>query len=144
MKRRGEKHHAACLELSRRISTGGHRTIASSLVLLELPGALASSTSMPIERIFQVEASTHKRFNLGIRSYEPYVGKATELMLALRDLKRRRKIPSADFHHLATAAVEGCDFFVAVDERHMLWSEFRGSMREHVEILDPSQAVTRV
>jgi hypothetical protein len=39
-------------------------TVASALVLIEIPGALASSTKMPVEKIYEVVASLHTNFNL--------------------------------------------------------------------------------
>ncbi len=48
VKRVGEKYHKEAQELSKKISQEGHQGICSPLLLIELPGALASLTTMPI------------------------------------------------------------------------------------------------
>lgn len=49
IKKRGEKFHASAVLLSEIIKDRGYRGVASSLVLIESPGALAT-TAMPIEK----------------------------------------------------------------------------------------------
>jgi hypothetical protein len=69
--RGGEKYHSSALELSEAVKKGDHVGIASSLLLIELPGALVS-TKMLVERIYEAELSLQEGFNLEIMSYEDY------------------------------------------------------------------------
>jgi predicted nucleic acid-binding protein len=57
VKKVGEPFHDSALELSRRIKDQNGSGIGSALVLIEIPGALASSSTMPIEKIYEVTAS---------------------------------------------------------------------------------------
>jgi len=143
IKKRGEKYHTSALELGEKFKKGGHIGVASSLVLIELPGALAT-TKMPVEKIYEVELSLKQSFNLEIMSYEDYVDRTLDLIFEFRDLKRRLGIGAADFHHLATSVGEGCSSFVTVDEKHLLKSESREALRKHIEILGPQEAVQRL
>jgi len=143
IKKRGERYHASALELGEKFKKGGHIGVASSLVLIELPGALATA-KMPVEKIYEVELSLKQSFNLEIMSYEDYVDRTLDLIFEFRDLKRRLGIGATDFHHLATSIGEGCSSFVTVDEKHLLKSESREALRKHIEILGPQEAVQRL
>jgi len=143
VKREGEKFHNSVLMLSDIIKDHGHRGIASSLVLIELPGALIM-TAIPIDKIFEIEASVQENFNLEILSYEEYIDKTVELMLEFRDLKRGLKIGAADFHHLATSIKESCEIFVTVDEHHLLRPETKQTLQKYIHILDPEEAIQRL
>lgn len=140
VKRRGEKFHSSALQLSDIIKDRGLHGVASSLTLIELPGALAS-TAMPVEKIFEVESSIQENFNLSIPSYEEYIDKTVELVMEFRDLKRSLKIGAADFHHLATSIKERCEFFVTVDENHLLRPEVKQALQKYVAILNPDEAL---
>lgn len=140
IKKRGEKFHDSAVLLSDFIKDHGHVGIASSLVLIELPGAL-TMTTMPIEKIFEIEASVQENFNLEILSYEEYVDKTVELMMEFRDLKRVLKIGAADFHHLATSIKEKCEIFITVDERHLSRSETKQALQKYISILNPDKAL---
>jgi len=139
IKKAGEKYHKGALKLGQRIARGGHRSICSALLLIELPGALVSSTNMPIERIYEVELSVVENFRVSVSPYEPYVERAVEFMLEFRDLKNRWEIGSADFHYLATSYQEGCDFLVTTDEKHLLRSECRKAFSKYIEVLSPTR-----
>lgn len=141
VKKGGEKYHKDAQELSRRIIRASHQGVCSALLLTELPGALASSTTMPVEKIFDVEVSVIEKFRVNIMPYEPYVEKTVELMLEFRGLKSRWEIGSADFHYLATSYQEGCDFFVTTDEKHLLRTECREGFSKYVKVLTPDEAV---
>ena len=117
-----EKYHSSALELSETVKKGDHIGVASSLLLIELPSALAM-TKMPVEKIYEAELSLEQSFNLEIMSYEDYIDRTLNLIFEYRDLKRRLRIGAADFHHLATSIGERCSSFVTVDERHLLKSE---------------------
>ena len=41
--------------------------------MIELPGALASSTTMPFEKIYEVEVSVIENFRVAVMPYEAYV-----------------------------------------------------------------------
>jgi len=140
VKKRGEKYHSSALGLAEVFQKLGHIGVASSLLLIELPGALAS-TKMPIEKIFETEVSLQENFNLEIMSYENHVDTTLSLIFEFRDLKRRLGIGAVDFHHLATSIDEGCLSFVTVDERHLLRGETREALRKYIEILGPREAV---
>ncbi len=137
IKRRGEPQHESALELAHRISRSESVSIASALTLLEVPGALASSTKMPIEKIHETILSVQEHFKLGIMEFENYVEPANELMFEFRELKSKYEIGSADFHHLATCIEEGCAFFVTTDMKHLLREECRKSFERRVKIVDP-------
>ncbi len=143
IKKRGEKYHSSALELSETVKKGDHIGVASSLLLIELPGALAT-TKMPVEKIYEAELSLQQGFNLEIMSYEDYIDRTLNLIFEFRDLKRKLGIGAADFHHLATSIDEGCSSFVTVDERHLLRSETRNALRKHIEILGPQEAAQRM
>ena len=115
-------------------------SLASALVLIEVPGALAS-TRMPIERIYQVSTSIQVNFNLKIMEFEPYVDLARELMFEFRELKSKWQIGSADFHHIATSIQESCDLFVTTDEKRFLRSECRKHFEKHIKIANPDEAL---
>lgn len=144
VKRGGEKYHDDCLKLARVLSEQGARGVSSSLVHIELPGALSSSTSMPIEKIYQTVASLMASFAVDTPPFEGQIDRATEMMLELRDVKRKANIGSADFHYLATAFNQGCRLFVTTDERHLLREDFRKGVSPYLEVLNPAQAVTRL
>ncbi len=141
IKRKGEKHHEQALQLGRRIVSQGYDGICSSLVLTEVPGALASSTIMPVDRIYETEISLIAGFKISVRPFEQYVDSAVDLMLEFRELKRRFAIGSADFHHLATASGEGCKVFVTTDEKHMLREDCKRSFASRVPVCDPGEAL---
>jgi predicted nucleic acid-binding protein len=140
VKKSGEKFHASAIELSDVIKDFNHVGITSSLVLIELSGALATTT-MPVEKIYETELSLQNSFNLEILSYENYVDKAVDLMIEFRSLKRMLKIGAADFHHLSTSIKEGSKIFVTVDEHHLLKSESRQAFRKYINILNPSETL---
>lgn len=141
VKRAGEKHHAQALGLARRIVAMGHEGVCSALVLTEVPGALASSTAMPVEKIYETEMSLIAGFGVSVRPFEQYADRAVDLMLEFRDLKRRFGIGSADFHHLATASGEGCEIFVTTDERHLLRKECREAFSSYISVCTPFEAL---
>ncbi len=142
VKKIGEKYHEDALELSRRIIRDGHQGTSSSLLLIELPRALASSTTMPVEKIYDVEASVMDKFQLNIIPYEPYVDKTKEFMLELRELETKREIGTADFHYIAASYQEGCVFFVTTDENHLLRAECKEAFSKYVRILAPDEAAS--
>jgi predicted nucleic acid-binding protein len=137
----GEPYHDAAVELSKRIVKENVSSIGSALILIEIPGALASSTKMPIEKIYEVSASVQAGFKLKIMEFESYVDLASELMFEFRDLKSRWQIGSADFHHIATSIQENCGFFVTTDEKHLLRQVCREAFEKHIKILSPDQAL---
>jgi len=141
IKRGGEKYHQEAVQIADLIRESGSRGVCSSLVLIEFPGALASSTTMPVEKIFTAEASVQENFNLVILPFHPYVDTAVNLMFEFRDLKRRRGIQAADFHHLATAIDEDVEAFVTVDEHHLLRKETKEELNRYIEILSPKEAI---
>ncbi|MBS7622931.1 type II toxin-antitoxin system VapC family toxin [Candidatus Bathyarchaeota archaeon] len=143
VKKVGEPYHASSLKLSHRISQGDSFSVASALVLLEVPSALTSSTRMPIEKIYEVAAPLQDAFKLRIMDFENYTDLAGDLIFELRELKSRLEIPSADFHHVATSIREGCDLFVTTDERHILRPECRSRFERHIKIADPDEASER-
>lgn len=140
VKKVGEKYHEGALRLSRRMVQAGHRGVCSALLLLELPGALASSTSMPVDRIYDVEVSVIEKFRADVMPYEPYVDRAVEFMIEFRELKTRWEIGSADFHYLATTYQEGAEFFVSTDEKHLLRVECREAISKYITVLNPDEA----
>jgi predicted nucleic acid-binding protein len=140
VKKVGEPYHDSAIELARRVSRADVSSLASALVLIEVPGALAS-TKMPIEKIYQVLASLQANFNLRIMEFEAYVDLARELMFEFRELKSKWQIGSADFHHVATSIQERCDFFVTTDEKHLLRSECRKHFEKHIRIAHPDEAL---
>ena len=140
VKKLGEPYHNSAIELARKISQEDMPSVASALVLIEVPGAL-SSTRMPIEKIYQVSISLQASFNLRIMEFEAYVDLARDLMFEFRELKSKWEIGSADFHHVATSIQEGCDFFVTTDEKHLLRSECRKHFEKHIKVANPDQAL---
>ena len=141
VKKRGEVYHDSCLELSSLVSSIRHSAVASALILTEVPGALASSTSMPVEKIYISEVSIQENFSLKILPFEPYIERAVDLMFEFRELKRRLRIGSADFHHVATGVGEGSDLFVTTDERHLLNNESRDKFGRYIRIVNPKEAL---
>jgi predicted nucleic acid-binding protein len=141
VKRRGEKYFPFASQLVSNLRKGGHQAIISILALEELRGGLSSSTTMPSEKILEVEASLRNILEPVIISYDACVEKTRELLLSFRDLKRRKNIPSADFHHLATAIVENVDLFVTIDEKHLLALETRERLSGMIRIMDPEEAL---
>jgi predicted nucleic acid-binding protein len=140
VKKLGEPYHDSAIELARKISQEDVPSVASALVLIEVPGALAS-TRMPIEKIYQVSISVQASFNVRIMEFEGYVDLARDLMFEFRELKSKWEIGSADFHHVATSVQEGCDFFVTTDEKHLLRSECRKHFERHIKVANPDQAL---
>jgi predicted nucleic acid-binding protein len=69
VKKHAEPYHGSALELGRRASKEEISSVASALVLIEITGALASSTKMPVEKIYEVVASLHTNFNLRIMEF---------------------------------------------------------------------------
>jgi len=141
VKKVGEPFHDSTLKLSRKIKEESASGIGSALTLIEIPGALASASKMPVEMIYEVSLAVQKEFNLKIMEFEGYVGLAKDLMFEFRDLKSKWQIGSADFHHLATSIQEGCDFFITTDERHLLRQACRDAFEKRIKILNPSQAL---
>ncbi len=144
VKKRGEPYHSSAVELAEKISREDGSGVASALVLVEVPGALASSTTMPIEKIYEVSASVQASFRLTIMDFEAYADSARELMFEFRELKSRWEIGAADFHHVATSVGERCGLFVTTDEKHLLRSECRKSLEKHIGIVSPDQALERI
>jgi len=144
VKRKQEKHHLDSLRLSEIIRSGNHTGICSALALTEVPGALASSTRMPLEKIYDVELSLIQGFRVSFSGFEINADFAVDLMLEFRELKRTFGIGSADFHHLATASSEGCVFFVTTDERHLLRQKCKDEFRKYVRICSPAEAVAGI
>ena len=144
VKKIGEKYHNDVLGISHKIAEEHHEGICSSLLMIELPGALASSTTMPFEKIYEVEVSVIENFRVAVMPYEAYVKRAVELMLEFRNLKARYEIGSADFHYLATSVEEGCEFFVTTDEKHLLRPSCRDALSRHVEVLAPDEALLKL
>jgi predicted nucleic acid-binding protein len=140
VKRVGEKFHAHCLDLSKKVREGNHEGVCSALVLTEVPGVLAS-TKMPLEKVYETEASLLAGFRVRVRPFEQYVDDAVDLMLEFRELKRRLDVNSADFHHVATARGERCDLFVTTDERHLLREDFVRAFSSYLTICDPAKAL---
>ena len=141
VKKVGEPFHESALALSRRVKGEEGTCISSALVLLEVPGALASSSKMPIEKIYEVTGSVQDQFNLRIMEFESYVGLAKDLMFEFRDLKSKWQIGSADFHHLATSIQEECRLFVTTDEKHLLRAVCKEAFERHIKIINPTQAL---
>ncbi|HEV2225496.1 MAG TPA: hypothetical protein VGR56_01675 [Nitrososphaerales archaeon] len=144
VKREGEKYHESALKLAAETKSRGLRGICSSLVLIEVPGALSSSTTMPIEKIYETSASVLAAFSVDMMPYEGQVDRATELMLEFRDLKRRAGIGSADFHYLASVYNQGCEIFVTTDERHLLRLDFKKGLSKYVDIVNPEEALKKL
>ncbi|MGQ9515540.1 MAG: PIN domain-containing protein [Thermoproteota archaeon] len=144
IKRKGEKFHDASFALLSELSRSKHEVLLSVLVLEELRGALASSTLMPAEKIFEAEANLFRIVSPLILPFEDYVEKTEELLLQFREVKRKRRIPSADFHHLATALQEKSDFFVTIDERHILDRQVREQLSVLLKVVDPIQALDMI
>lgn len=141
IKRKGERFHDPSMRLAELIKDKGHTAVSSALVLVEFPGGLASSTTMPIDLIYTAELSIQESFALEIVPFDDHIDKTVDLTFEFRDLKRKLKIESADFHHLATAIGENCGAFVTVDERHLLRSEVSDALRKYIRVLDPSEAI---
>ncbi len=141
VKKLGEPHHNSALDLAHEILKRNAVSVASALVLIEVPGALSSSTKMPIEKIYEVLVSLQANFGLRVMEFEAYVDLARDLMFEFRELKSKWEIGSADFHHVATSIAEGCDLFVTTDEKHILRAECRKDFEKHIRVADPSQAV---
>ena len=110
-------------------------------MLTEVPGALASSTKMPVDKIYETELSILEAFKVNIRPFEQYTERAADLMFEFREMKRRLDINSADFHHLATATGEGCRIFVTTDERHLLREDTRRGFSVYLRICTPPEAL---
>ena len=86
VKKVGEPFHDSTLKLSRKIKEESASGIGSALTLIEIPGALASASKMPVEMIYEVSLAVQKEFNLKIMEFEGYVGLAKDLMFEFRDL----------------------------------------------------------
>jgi predicted nucleic acid-binding protein len=141
IKKPGELYHDSALELAKKVAREDVSSVASALVLIEIPGALASSTNMPVEKIYEVSASLQTAFKLRIMEFEGYANLANELMFEFRDLKSKWQIGSADFHHVATSIQESCDFFVTTDEKHLLRTMCRERFEKHIKIVNPHQVL---
>ena len=141
VKKFGEPFHDSALALSKRIRDEDGTGIGSALVLIEVPGALASASKMPIEKIYEVTASVQDQFNLSIMEFQSYTDLARDLMFEYRDLKSKWQIGSADFHHIATSVQEGCEVFVTTDEKHLLRATCKDAFEKHIRILNPTQAL---
>lgn len=141
VKKSGEKFHDASLKLLTELSSRHHEVLISVLVLEELRGGLASGTLMPSERILEVEASLFKVTNPLILPFDDYVDKTKELLFQFREIKRKRRIPSADFHHLATAMQEGSDLFATIDEKHLLDEQVREQLSTSLKVVNPIEAL---
>lgn len=89
VKREGEKFHEHAVELARRIKDEGHWGV-SSLALIEIPGALSSSTTTPTEKVYEVLVSVLARFSVDIMPFEGQVDRAVEFMLSSENSRERR------------------------------------------------------
>lgn len=141
VKKRGEPYHESALKLAQEASRGNVSGVASALVLIEIPGALASSTKMPVERIYEVMVSVQEGFRLEIMELGVYADLARDLMFEFRGLKSKWQIGSADFHHVATSIGEDCSLFVTTDEKHLLRAECRENFDRHIKIRNPDEAL---
>jgi len=141
IKRTGEKFHDASLRLITELGRGRHEVLFSVLVIEELRGGLASATLLPPDKIPEVEANLLRAVTPVVLPFEDYVEKTKELLLQFREIKRRKRIPSADFHHLATAIQERCDFFVTIDERHILDDQMRERLSIVLRAVNPIEAL---
>lgn len=139
IKKEGEKFHNDVLEILENVNFEQTVFISSALILIEIPGGLCSSTSLPIEKIYQIEKSLQMEFQVKIFPFDQYISKTKELMFEFRDLKRKLDIESADFHHLATSIQENCSIFLTIDERHLLNTTFRNQIKKYIEILSPTE-----
>jgi len=144
VKREGEKYHKDAVRLANQLKSRDIRGICSSLVLIEVPGALSSATTMPIDKIYETSASVIAAFSVDLMPFEALIDRSIELMLEFRDLKRRAGIGSADFHYLAAAAGQNCKIFVTTDERHLLRPDVRKAFSKYVGILDPTSALGEI
>ena len=140
VKKAGEPYHNSAVKLADEISKRNAVGVASALVLIEVPGALCSSTKMPVEKIYEVLASLQANFKLRIAEFEAHASLARDLMFEFRGLKSKWEIGSADFHHIATSIAEGCDLFVTTDEKHIMREECRNEFAKHIRIATPDQA----
>lgn len=141
IKRRGEKFHNASLTLISELGSRGHQSSISIMALEELRGALASATRMPPEKVIETELSLQSALKPRILPYEDYVEKTREILLQFRDLKRKKRIPTADFHHLASAVQEKSDLFVTIDERHLLSPEAKEQLSGAIRVVNPEEAL---
>lgn len=141
VKRSGEPHHNSAISLAKEISKQDGVGVVSALVLIEVPGALSSSTRMPVEKIYEVLASLQANFRLRIAEFEAHTALARDLMFEFRGLKSKWEIGSADFHHIATSIANGCDLFITTDEKHMLREECRKEFEKYIKIVAPNQAL---
>ena len=141
IKKPGEPYHDSVTQLAGKVLREDVSSIASALVLIEVPGALTSSTRMPIEKIYEALASLQASFKLNVMDFGAYVDCAMDLMFEFRDQKSKWEIGSADFHHVATSIEEDCDFFVTTDEKHLLRTECRSNFEKHIKLLNPHQAL---
>ncbi len=144
IKRSGEKFHDASLKLISELDRGNHQVLLSVLVLEELRGGLASATVLPAERIPEVEANLFRSVDPVILPFEDYVEKTKELLVQFREIKRKKRIPSADFHHLATAIEEKCGLFVTIDERHILDNQMRERLSILIRTVNPIEALETI
>ena len=144
IKRSGEKFHNASLKLISELDRGNHEVLLSVLVLEELRGGLASATLLPAEKIPEVEANLIRIVDPIVLPFENYVEKTKELLLQFREIKRKKRIPSADFHHLATAIQEKCDLFVTIDERHILDNQMRERLSILIRTANPIEALDSI
>ncbi|NVM03090.1 MAG: PIN domain-containing protein [Candidatus Helarchaeota archaeon] len=138
VKKKGEKFHDDIKKILKKISFKQYTFISSALILIEIPGGLCASTSMPIQKIYETEKALEENFKMKIFSFDPYIIKAKELMFEFRELKRKFNIESADFHHLATVIQENCPIFLTIDEHHLLKDEFKLKMGKYIDILNPT------
>lgn len=99
---------------------------------------------MPVDKVYEVQASVLANFRASIMTYEPYLSRTMDLMIEFRDLKAKRGIGSADFHHIATSREEGCKVFVTTDEKHLLREDSRKALSRYVDIVTPDDALTRL
>lgn len=125
VKSEGEKYHEQSSQLARKMSSVGATGVCSALVYIEIPGALSSATKMPIEKVYEATASMIAAFRVETPPFEAQIESATEMILELREAKRKGRIGSADFHYLATAHNQGCRLFVTTDENHLLRQDFK-------------------
>jgi len=119
---------------------GSNEGIASSLATIEVPGGLASSTRLSEPVIRRIVGVFQEKYHITFLPFEPFIEDAIELMIELRDLKRRFDIPTADLFHLATAKATSSSAFVTIDMKHMLGRELVETFSKYSKILDPSQA----
>ncbi len=140
--KKNEKHHMDATFIMENM--GSNEGIASSLAVIEVPGGLASSTNLSEQAIRRVVGVFQEKYHITFLPFEPFIEDAIELMIELRELKRRYEIPTADLFHLATAKASSASAFITTDMKHLLRKDVVDAFSKYARILDPSQARTEL